>query len=274
MRRRGAAGRPGRPPARQGRGPTEHRLPRPIPVRMRRAPVLGMCPLGATGVHRRPRPPPERRAGRPEDRPAVAGGAGRSGPTGAGGEGRAWRRGLCPVMEQRPACGDGGGGRSGEAGQVGGGGQGASGRSLGAARGGRVDRVRGSRCPGPSLVVAGRGRCRGGGAFADRRRLSTRATGGIGPVGFRCGGEGWPSRGGCVLVEPGSGAVPRLGSGQVAAMGAVAAPVRRTRSAGASSICSPRRPADTYTVGWSAADASTTVGSRRRCPSGLIPPRT
>ena len=49
---------------------------------------------------------------------------------------------------------------------------------------------------------------------------------------------------------------------------------RRTRSAGASSSWRPRRPADTNTVGCSSAEASTTTGSGRREPSGLIPPMT
>ena len=52
------------------------------------------------------------------------------------------------------------------------------------------------------------------------------------------------------------------------------APVSAIRSCGASSICRPRRPALTRTVSHSSADTSTTVGSRRRWPSGLIPPTT
>src|SRR5690606_33005516 len=58
------------------------------------------------------------------------------------------------------------------------------------------------------------------------------------------------------------------------ATGAVVPPVNRSRSAGASASSSPRRPALTYIVGRSSALASTTVGSWRRCPSGLIPPTT
>src|SRR5262245_36247105 len=50
--------------------------------------------------------------------------------------------------------------------------------------------------------------------------------------------------------------------------------VRRTRSAGASSSSSPRRPALTWIVSNASADSSTTVGRARRCPSGLIPPAT
>ena len=52
------------------------------------------------------------------------------------------------------------------------------------------------------------------------------------------------------------------------------APVSAIRSGGASSICSPRRPALTRIVSHSRADASTVVGSRLRWPSGLIPPTT
>ena len=51
-------------------------------------------------------------------------------------------------------------------------------------------------------------------------------------------------------------------------------PVSRSRSAGASAISSPRRPALTKTSGHSSALASSTVGSAFRCPSGLIPPTT
>ena len=50
------------------------------------------------------------------------------------------------------------------------------------------------------------------------------------------------------------------------------APVRRTRSAGASSSCRPRRPALTRIVSQASAEESTVVGSRRRWPSGLMPP--
>ena len=47
-------------------------------------------------------------------------------------------------------------------------------------------------------------------------------------------------------------------------MPATVAPVARTRSAGASSISSPRRPALQNTVANPIADASTTTGSRLR----------
>ena len=50
--------------------------------------------------------------------------------------------------------------------------------------------------------------------------------------------------------------------------------VSATRSAAASSISRPRRPAETWMVGHEAADASTTVGRARRVPSGEIPPST
>ena len=48
------------------------------------------------------------------------------------------------------------------------------------------------------------------------------------------------------------------------------APGRR----GAISSWRPRRPAETKTVSWSRAERSTTTGSGRREPSGLIPPTT
>ncbi len=51
-------------------------------------------------------------------------------------------------------------------------------------------------------------------------------------------------------------------------------PTSATRSAAASSISRPRRPAETWIVGHAAAEASTTVGSGRRVPSGEIPPST
>ena len=48
----------------------------------------------------------------------------------------------------------------------------------------------------------------------------------------------------------------------------------RTRSAGASSISSPRRPPLQNTVPNAIADASTTTGSRLRWPTGAMPPAT
>jgi hypothetical protein len=79
---------------------------------------------------------------------------------------------------------------------------------------------------------------------------------------------------GCGTIDlhvPVTGA--RSGRGQ-RAMTAVRARVSRTRSAGASSTCRPRRPALTSTVPNASALSSTTVGSALRWPSGLIPPRT
>ncbi len=58
------------------------------------------------------------------------------------------------------------------------------------------------------------------------------------------------------------------------ATAATRAPVSRTRSSGASSISRPRRPALTKIVSCRSADTSRSVGSRFRCPSGLIPPST
>ena len=55
---------------------------------------------------------------------------------------------------------------------------------------------------------------------------------------------------------------------------AVVALMRRARSCGESSICRPRWPALTWIVGKSNAEASSAADSFRRCPSGLIPPRT
>jgi len=57
-------------------------------------------------------------------------------------------------------------------------------------------------------------------------------------------------------------------------MSATVAPAARTRSAGASSISSPRRPALQNTVANSMAEASTTTGSRFRWPTGEMPPAT
>ena len=51
-------------------------------------------------------------------------------------------------------------------------------------------------------------------------------------------------------------------------------PVCASRSSGASSISSPRRPALTKIVSNASADSSSSVGSRFRWPSGLIPPST
>ena len=66
-------------------------------------------------------------------------------------------------------------------------------------------------------------------------------------------------------------------AGAAALSGADDAPAARvsaTRSPGASSISSPRRPALTNTVSCSIAVSSTSVGSARRWPSGEIPPAT
>ena len=57
-------------------------------------------------------------------------------------------------------------------------------------------------------------------------------------------------------------------------MPATVAPVARTRSAGASSISRPRRPALQNTVAKPSAEASTTTGSRLRWPTGEMPPAT
>lgn len=57
-------------------------------------------------------------------------------------------------------------------------------------------------------------------------------------------------------------------------MPATVAPVARTRSAGASSISRPRRPALQNTVANPIAEASTTTGSRLRWLTGEIPPAT
>ena len=64
-----------------------------------------------------------------------------------------------------------------------------------------------------------------------------------------------------------------VGDVAIASVASVA-PVSAIRSCGRSSICRPRRPALTRIVSQSSADASTTVGSRLRWPSGLIPPTT
>ena len=70
-------------------------------------------------------------------------------------------------------------------------------------------------------------------------------------------------------------ALGQAGLGQARrATGAIDPFVSATRSPGASSISSPRRPADTWIVGNSPAETSRTVGSGRRVPSGLIPPST
>jgi hypothetical protein len=57
-------------------------------------------------------------------------------------------------------------------------------------------------------------------------------------------------------------------------MSATFAPVALIRSAGAISICRPRRPAQQNIAVSSSADASTTMGSRRFWPTGEIPPTT
>ena len=57
-------------------------------------------------------------------------------------------------------------------------------------------------------------------------------------------------------------------------MPATVAPAARTRSAGASSISSPRRPALQNTVPNPIAEESTTTGSRLRWPTGEMPPAT
>ena len=57
-------------------------------------------------------------------------------------------------------------------------------------------------------------------------------------------------------------------------MSATVAPAARTRSAGASSISSPRRPALQNTVPNPIAEESSTTGSRLRWPTGEIPPAT
>ena len=66
-------------------------------------------------------------------------------------------------------------------------------------------------------------------------------------------------------------------AGAAALSGAEDAPApasSATRSPGASSISSPRRPALTNTVWCRVALSSTSVGSARRWPSGEIPPAT
>lgn len=55
-------------------------------------------------------------------------------------------------------------------------------------------------------------------------------------------------------------------------MGATVAPVTVARSAGDSSTCRPRRPAETKTVARFMAVASSTTGSDLREPIGLMPP--
>jgi hypothetical protein len=57
-------------------------------------------------------------------------------------------------------------------------------------------------------------------------------------------------------------------------MPATFAPVALIRSAGAISICRPRRPAQQNIAASSSAEASMTMGSRRFCPTGEIPPTT
>ena len=79
-------------------------------------------------------------------------------------------------------------------------------------------------------------------------------------------------RGICVAGAP---ALPGGAHGQPRrATGAIDPFASATRSSAASSISSPRRPADTWIVGKPAAEMSTTVGRARRVPSGLIPPST
>ena len=57
-------------------------------------------------------------------------------------------------------------------------------------------------------------------------------------------------------------------------MGAETASVSFDRSCGESSTSRPRRPAETQIVSWAFADASSTVRSLLRWPSGEMPPRT
>ncbi len=64
------------------------------------------------------------------------------------------------------------------------------------------------------------------------------------------------------------------GRGQVVAIGATVACNTATRVAGATSMSRPRRPPLTKIVAKSPADVSSTVGSGRFCPNGLIPPTT
>ena len=57
-------------------------------------------------------------------------------------------------------------------------------------------------------------------------------------------------------------------------MTATLAPTALTRSAGASSISSPRRPPLQKTVGNASAEESITTGRRLRWPTGEVPPAT
>ncbi|CAM5295694.1 hypothetical protein SGRIM119S_08486 [Streptomyces griseorubiginosus] len=57
-------------------------------------------------------------------------------------------------------------------------------------------------------------------------------------------------------------------------MGARVASVRWARSVGESSTSRPLRPAETQIVAWAEAEASRTVGSFLRWPSGEMPPLT
>ena len=80
---------------------------------------------------------------------------------------------------------------------------------------------------------------------------------------------------GCLKRRDGLESAPAgLRGAQARPIGASTAPVSFARSGGDSSTSRPRRPAETQIVACAAADASSTVGSRLRWPSGEMPPRT
>ena len=96
------------------------------------------------------------------------------------------------------------------------------------------------------------------------------------PVPHHRGRRGDPdAAGGGLPVRLHQGRHPQGGHELTALLiAATVAPAARTRSAGASSISSPRRPALQNTVPKRSAEASITTGSRLRWPTGEMPPAT
>ncbi len=111
-------------------------------------------------------------------------------------------------------------------------------------------------------------------------------------------GEGWRDRLGALVAQEGDGdelgdkfktcghnpkvvgEKPRVClagdscSGSQSVIAAKTAPVAAARSLGAKFTERPRRPPETRTASASCTEASMTVGRRRFCPSGDIPPTT
>ncbi len=120
------------------------------------------------------------------------------------------------------------------------------------------------------------GRRDGGPPRADvRLRHQGRAGDGAAPAGPAPGRPGQArTPAGAAPVGPERVPEPAVRPSYLRASSAVAAEASSARAAGATSSSRPRLPAETKTVPKASAEASSTVGSALRWPSGEMPPRT